>query len=68
MVHFWYLNPPFALKKQPHRQNIVSYILPIGAYFHSLRQIITLITTFGLIHGKHSGNIQKVVTIDELFT
>ena len=31
MVHFWYLNPPFALKKQLHRQNIVYYILPIGA-------------------------------------
>ena len=29
---------------------------------------ITLVTTFGLVHGKHSGKIQKVVTIDDLFT
>ena len=29
---------------------------------------ITLITTYGLVHGKHSGKIQKVVTIDDLFT
>ena len=29
---------------------------------------ITLVTTFGLVHGKYSGKIQKVVTIDDLFT
>ncbi len=29
---------------------------------------LTLITTYGLIHGKHSGKIQKVVTIDDLFS
>ena len=29
---------------------------------------ITLITTYGLISGKHSGKIQRVVTIDDLFT
>ena len=36
----------------------------------SARQTVhlTLITTIGLTHGKHSGKIQKVVTIDDLFT
>ena len=29
---------------------------------------LTIVTTFGLLHGKHSGKVQKVVTIDELFT
>ncbi|MGM9868762.1 MAG: hypothetical protein ACI30R_03930 [Sodaliphilus sp.] len=29
---------------------------------------LTLITTFGLTHGKHSGKIQKVVVGDDLFT
>ncbi len=29
---------------------------------------LTLITTFGLVQGKYSGKIQKVVTCDELFT
>ena len=28
---------------------------------------LTLVTTFGLVHGKHSGKVQKVITIDELF-
>lgn len=36
------------------------------AFFLPLRQII--IITYGLVHGKHSGKIQKVVTIDDLFT
>ena len=36
----------------------------------STRQTVhlTLITTYGLVHGKHSGKVQKVVTIDDLFT
>jgi len=29
---------------------------------------LTLITTFGLVQGKHSGKVQKVITIDELYT
>jgi len=29
---------------------------------------LTLITTYGLVNGKHSGKVQKVVTCDELFT
>ena len=29
---------------------------------------LTLITTFGLLHGKHSGKVQKVVIGDDLFT
>lgn len=29
---------------------------------------LTLITTFGLAQGKHSGKVQRVVTCDELFT
>lgn len=28
---------------------------------------LTLITTYGLVHGKHSGKIQKVVECDDLF-
>lgn len=28
---------------------------------------LTLITTFGLVQGKHSGKVQKVVTCDDLF-
>lgn len=29
---------------------------------------LTLITTFGLTNGKHSGKVQKVVICDELFS
>lgn len=29
---------------------------------------LTLITTYGLLQGKHSGKIQKVITMDQLFT
>ena len=29
---------------------------------------LTLVTTFGVLHGKHSGKIQKVATIDDHFT
>ena len=29
---------------------------------------VTLVTTYGLVQGKHNGKVQKVVTIDELFT
>ena len=29
---------------------------------------LTLVTTYGLVHGKHSGKIQSVLTIDDLFT
>ena len=29
---------------------------------------LTLITTFGLAQGKHSGKVQKVITCDDLFT
>ena len=28
---------------------------------------LTLITTYGLVQGKHSGKVQKVVTCDDLF-
>ncbi|MCR5660214.1 MAG: ATP-binding protein [Bacteroidales bacterium] len=28
---------------------------------------LTLVTTFGLVNGKHSGKVQKVVTCDDLF-
>ena len=64
-------------------QNMIYYILPFDNYLLPLRQIInimsaiigrrqtvhiTLITTYGLVHDKHSGKIQKVVTADDLFT
>ena len=29
---------------------------------------LTLVTTFGLVHGKHSGKVQKIITIDDFFT
>ena len=29
---------------------------------------LTLITTFGLVHGKHGGKVRKTITIDNLFT
>ena len=59
---------PFSIDKEEetkmlHRVEMLRKTLSSKQTVH-----LTLVTTFGLIHGKHSGKIQKVVTIDELFT
>lgn len=45
-----------------HRRDSLNETLEAKQKVH-----LTLITTFGLVNGKHSGKIQKVVTCDDLF-
>ena len=49
--------------KMLHRVEMLKKTLSAKQTIH-----LTLVTTFGLVHGKHSGKVQKVVTIDELFS
>lgn len=59
---------PFSIDKEEetkllHRVEMLKKTLSTKQTVH-----LTIVTTFGLLHGKHSGKVQKVVTIDELFT
>ena len=59
---------PFSIDKEEeakmlHRVEMLKKTLSTKQTVH-----LTLVTTFGLVHGKHSGKVQRVVTIDELFT
>lgn len=49
--------------KMLHRADLLKETLSSRQRVH-----LTLITTFGLVHGKHSGKVQKLVTGDDLFT
>lgn len=49
--------------KMLHRAEMLKKTLSSKQKVH-----LTLITTFGLTHGKHSGKVQKVVICDELFS
>jgi AAA+ ATPase superfamily predicted ATPase len=49
--------------KMLHRVDMLKETLSAKQRVH-----LTLITTFGLLHGKHSGKVQKVVIGDDLFT
>ena len=49
--------------KMLHRVEVLKNTLTSKQKVH-----LTLITTFGLTHGKHSGKVQKVVSCDELFS
>ena len=49
--------------KMLHRAGLLKETLSSKQMVH-----LTLITTFGLVHGKHSGKVQKLVTGDDLFT
>jgi hypothetical protein len=68
MCEMKFYGSPFSIDKEEetkmlHRVEMLRKTLSSKQTVH-----LTLVTTFGLIHGKHSGKIQKVVTIDELFT
>lgn len=59
---------PFSIDKEEeskmlHRVEMLKKTLSTKQTVH-----LTLVTTFGLVLGKHSGKVQRVVTIDELFT
>jgi hypothetical protein len=59
---------PYAINseeetKMLHRVDMLKETLTAKQRVH-----LTLITTYGLVHGKHSGKVQKVVTSDDLFT
>ena len=49
-------------KKMLHRVELLKETLAARQKVH-----LTLVTTFGLVNGKHSGKVQKVVTCDDLF-
>ena len=49
-------------KKMLHRVELLKETLAARQKVH-----LTLVTTFGLVNGKHSGKVLKVVTCDDLF-
>ena len=49
--------------KMLHRVEMLKKTLSAKQTVH-----LTLVTTFGLVHGKHSGKVQKIITIDDFFT
>lgn len=49
-------------EKMLYRMGLLKETLPARQAIH-----LTLITTYGLVPGKHSGKIQKVITADDLF-
>lgn len=49
-------------EKMLYRMGLLKETLPARKAIH-----LTLITTYGLVPGKHSGKIQKVITADDLF-
>lgn len=58
---------PYVIDKEEeakmlHRVESLKETLAVRQKVH-----LTLITTYGLVNGKHSGKVQKVVTCDELF-
>ena len=48
--------------KMLHRVEMLKKTLSAKQTIH-----LTLVTTFGLVHGKHSGKVQKIITIDDFF-
>ena len=48
--------------KMLHRVELLQETLPARKTVH-----LTLLTTYGLTQGKHSGKVQKVITMDDLF-
>lgn len=59
---------PYAIDKEEeskllHRVEMLRETLSAKQQVH-----LTLITTYGLVPGKHSGKVQRVITCDELFT
>ena len=63
-----FCSSPYSINKEEeikmlHRVEKLQETLTAKQRIH-----LTLITTYGLTHGKHSGKIQKVVTCEDLFT
>ena len=63
-----FYSTPYSIDKEEetkmlHRVEMLKDTLSVKQTVH-----LTLITTFGLVQGKYSGKIQKVITIDDLFS
>lgn len=63
-----FYSAPYSIDKEEeakllHRVQMLRETLSPKQQVH-----LTLVTTFGLVQGKHSGKVQKVVTCEELFT
>lgn len=59
---------PYSIDKEEelkmiHRVEALSSTLPERKKVH-----LTLVTTYGLQHGKHTGKVQKIILSDELFS
>ena len=62
-----FCDSPYSIDKEEetkmlHRENLLKETLSSKQKVH-----LTLITTYGLVQGKHSGKVQRVVTCDDLF-
>lgn len=62
-----FTNTPYSIDKEEevkmlHRIDLLKETLSSRQRAH-----LTLITTYGLIQGKHSGKVQKVITCDDLY-
>ena len=62
-----FTSTPYAIDgeeeaKMLHRVDLLKETLSAKQRAH-----LTLITTYGLVSGKHSGKVQKVVTCDDLY-
>ena len=61
-----FTSTPYSMDKEEetkmlHRADLVKETLSAKQRVH-----LTLITTYGLVQGKHSGKVQKVVTCNDL--
>lgn len=59
---------PYTIDKEEETKMLHRVEMLSGTLSAKQRVHLTLITTYGLVHGKHAGKVQKVVTCDDLFS
>lgn len=59
---------PYTIDKEEEAKMLHRVEMLSGTLSAKQRVHLTLITTYGLMHGKHAGKVQKVVTCDDLFS
>ena len=63
-----FTSTPYSVDKEEEAKMLYRVDLLKESLSARQRPHLTLITTYGLISGKHSGKVQKVVTCDDLFS
>ena len=58
---------PYSIDKEEEAKMLYRVELLKESLAAKQKVHLTLITTYGLVQGKHSGKVQKVVTCDDLF-